>query len=186
MPVTQKLKCEKQEERARAGKGWAAAARREGFPGRSPRLRSGSQRRSSPLLPQADGRGTHLGGSTITDSTQALGAAGPCCRSGEGVGRAQGTSRDCIGPCPVLPEVLGGETGRGQRGRRTQRSPGAPISEAWPSPSLARTESWEPPAAPGAGRRTKLPTPSPGPLQACLCSEDRLCLPSVCEVLGTV
>lgn len=41
------------------------------------------------------------------------------------------------------------------------------------SPSLSRTQSQEPPTAPGARRHTKLPVHSLGWLPACLCSEDQ-------------
>lgn len=94
--------------------------------------------------------------------------------------RAKTTSRECIGLCPAVLKALDGEMGYGEMGREQSEEedrevPWVPYLRglALTSPSLGRTESWEPPTVPGAGRDTKLLPPlPPGQVPACLCSKE--------------
>lgn len=119
---------------------------------------------SLPLLPQAVGCGTHSRWSPVSPLSKPSchGAAGPGCRSGEGV---EGMPRQAAENAWGFARSTGwGDRQRSEKGAG-QEVPGDPSLRGMDltSPFLGRTESWEPLLAPKAGRHTKLPAPT----QAC-------------------
>ena len=89
------------------------------------------------------------------------------------------------GPAQHCRKHWVGRQAEGRVGRRMGGPSGPDLRGlALTSPSSGRTESWEPPAAPKAGRHTKLPALSLGPLPACLCREDRPQLPKCVRGAG--